>query len=464
MKGSATMTASSTKIHENLVALSAILASTKKRISDETPNSIVPEADVIQISKFTASINGICDKLQKISILDEHSDEHKEIVKKIYNDIQCINEIGAELEIVYDIIPMTTDTKDVINTANVIYYNVALPYLLNTCETANIDYARYLIKQGEKHFLARTIQHLNSQIAKDTNYAPYVRAYWRTQTEIIMNYNKTAYLFLKGCEMLAQYEKEIKTCKKAESHNADVLSAVGKIIIVEKHMLKAGHVDEQRQILLDSIFKHAISSNTVSITDEKTYTEVVRKQKQEQPTFTIGDLKSCAGILKTAMNNMNENLRKTGVMPLTTSINALDMLKAGKLICDFTYDIIKNSDTNGHDKYQLAVQRWTKDIIARFKEVVVNIKKTDIIQNQLFENAKACAIDISSYNGNVMHDADCINMRGKLTMLDNTIKTACGYTILPHNPQYMLDVEVHVSIDALNAAMTILKNEGFIQT
>ena len=460
------MTVSNTKVHENLVALSAILTSNKKCLSEQPIVTVAPEADIVQISKFATSIDNICIKLQQIAALNEHTGEYIETIENIRTNIQCINDIGAELGFSQDIISMPTNTKETIDAAIVIHHNVALPYLLNANEESNIDYARYLIKQEEKHFLARAMQHLNSQIAKNEKYDLYVRAYWRTQKEAVMNYNRLAYLFLKGCEIIAQYEVDINVYRKAGTHNQNVLFALDKMIAMEKRMLKAGHVNEERQTLLCSIFEHGISSNTFSTTDEQTYFSMVRTQKQESPTFTMGDLESCAGILKTIMGNMNEHLRKANIMPLTTSMNALDTLKAGKLICDFTYDITKTSEENMSHQYQLAVQRWAKDITMKFKEAVFGSKELSSIKTQTFDNAKKHIVaivtsDIHNDDG-IISEADCINRRGQLTMLENMIVTAVGHTILPADPQYMLNVEVNVATDALKIAVVNLRNEGLI--
>ena len=47
-------------------------------------------------------------------------------------------------------------------------------------------------------------------------------------------------------------------------------------------------------------------------------------------------------------------------------------------------------------------------------------------------------------------------------MLENMIVTAVGHTILPADPQYMLNVEVNVATDALKIAVVNLRNEGLI--
>jgi len=412
------MLASNSETHDNLVALTGRMAggvpgevhdnlSGASALASNEGEAIV--ADTIQTLSFTTWIGDICDGYQREKQLDVGTTEYNENANMIREDIANINNLGRQMGMKGDVVPTPENGKEAIAASKAVYSNFALPYEAG----AKVDYAKYTQMQELNNQMSHSMKRLNDKVAQSNTYGTHAKNFWHQVEKSANQYNAQAGEFLDGINTTDDYTKQIEDAKtflsKEQQQSAEGTSDVSmggiaqgdkidfegddivlqnkmsetiakasQLVKIERGMLKAGHVDQNRKAMFQSTLKGYMAQlstqrkeierddisdmgatadlekqrkehpEEVTAENEKQYMDMVDKQKQEAPNFLSKDLKDYAKIVELGVSAMNVSLIAANIAPMATAITALQMAGVGKFAYDM-YNFTKEASSREHE-------------------------------------------------------------------------------------------------------------------
>ena len=535
------MNGNNEEIHDELTGLSSLAGNEGE----------AQLADSIQTISFSTWIKDICDGLKQERELEVNTPEYNQTAMEIRESIENINTLGRQMGMNKEIIPVPANGKESQAAAQAVYNCVALPYEAG----ANVDYSKYMQAQELNNEMSRSMKRMSYAIAQNAQYGKHAKAFWNAATDAAEKQNKLAGQFLDGIDGIKEYEQWIKEQKAFLSNErtmsdaarsdtmmdgtlADKIDFEGddeqlrksmeesianaeSLIKTEKAMLQAGHIDSSRRKLFDSNMSRAVmqvkskreeitkdnladmsatakleeriksNPDIIQENDMKKYREMVEKQKDAAPTFSLNDLNKYAKEMKLGLEAMNIGLMAANVTPMRTSLNLMNMLQVGKFIYD-VHEYVKDKNAEVEtpnmkvkdkaDEKEDRTEDPAEALNARQRAKAVKKSAMNIAQNFRtalrnmlqfnedepdYDASKDMTDQVEVLVGEVVNTKEFENEDAKLRQqsqsmdrLQNVIYMGTNDKIFDKDVQDMSSEEVSVNAEALSAVMAPMKDEN----